>query len=97
MKEVKHAGRWLHFQCPEKVLRAERIEDVLPMLREAEASGLFTAPENMLLRCRDVNGIRKLISREGERVWSYSRERQGRGADNSLMHVPGHGLQRFLA
>jgi len=40
---LKHAGRWLHFQCPEKVLRAERIEEVLPMLREAEASGLFAA------------------------------------------------------
>ncbi|MDF7826092.1 chorismate-binding protein [Pontiellaceae bacterium B12227] len=40
---LKHAGRWLHFQCPEKVLVAERIEDVLPMLQEAEASGLFAA------------------------------------------------------
>lgn len=40
---LKHAGRWLHFQCPEKVLRAERVEEVLPMLREAEASGLFVA------------------------------------------------------
>jgi len=40
---LKHAGRWLHFQCPEKVLRAERIEEVLPLLREAEASGLFVA------------------------------------------------------
>ncbi|MCK5676272.1 MAG: hypothetical protein KAH99_04580, partial [Verrucomicrobia bacterium] len=40
---LKHAGRWLHFQCPEKVLRAERVEEVLPMLREAETSGLFAA------------------------------------------------------
>ena len=40
---LKHAGRWLHFQCPEKVLVAERVEDVLPMLREAEESGLFAA------------------------------------------------------
>ena len=40
---LKHAGRWLHFSQPEKVLRAERIEDVLPMLREAEESGLFAA------------------------------------------------------
>ncbi|MEN8254686.1 MAG: chorismate-binding protein, partial [Verrucomicrobiota bacterium] len=40
---LKHAGCWLHFQCPEKVLRAERIEEVLPTLREAEASGLFAA------------------------------------------------------
>jgi len=40
---LKHAGKWLHFQCPEKVLRAERVEEVLPMLREAEESGLFVA------------------------------------------------------
>ena len=40
---LKHAGKWLHFQCPEKVLRAERVEEVLPMLREAEESGLFAA------------------------------------------------------
>jgi len=40
---LKHAGKWLHFQCPEKVLRTESIEEVLPMLREAEASGLFAA------------------------------------------------------
>ena len=40
---LKHAGKWLYFQNPEKVLRAERIEEVLPMLREAEASGLFAA------------------------------------------------------
>ncbi|VGO20624.1 bifunctional chorismate-binding protein/class IV aminotransferase [Pontiella sulfatireligans] len=44
MKAVlKHAGRWLHFQCPERVLRADTPEQVLPMLREAEASGLFAA------------------------------------------------------
>ncbi len=40
---LKHAGRWLHFQCPERVLKAERIEEVLPLLAEAETSGLFAA------------------------------------------------------
>ncbi len=40
---LKHAGRWLQFSQPVKVLRAERIEDVLPMLQEAEESGLFAA------------------------------------------------------
>ncbi|MDF7808094.1 aminodeoxychorismate synthase component I [Pontiellaceae bacterium B12219] len=40
---LKHAGKWLHFQSPEKVLVAERVEEVLPMLREAENSGLFAA------------------------------------------------------
>lgn len=40
---LKHAGRWLHFQCPEKVLVAEKQEDVIPMLAEAEESGLFAA------------------------------------------------------
>jgi para-aminobenzoate synthetase/4-amino-4-deoxychorismate lyase len=40
---LKHAGRWLHFARPEKVLRAERLEEVRPMLREAETSGLFAA------------------------------------------------------
>lgn len=40
---LKHAGRWLHFSNPAKVLRAERVEEVLPMLCEAEESGLFAA------------------------------------------------------
>lgn len=40
---LKYAGKWLHFQCPEKVLRTERVEEVVPLLREAEASGLFVA------------------------------------------------------
>jgi para-aminobenzoate synthetase/4-amino-4-deoxychorismate lyase len=40
---LKHAGKWLHFQDPEKVLRAKSVDEVLPMLREAEASGLFVA------------------------------------------------------
>jgi para-aminobenzoate synthetase/4-amino-4-deoxychorismate lyase len=40
---LKHAGRWLYFSNPEKVLRAERIDQVLPMLREAEGSGLYAA------------------------------------------------------
>lgn len=44
MKAVlKHAGRWLHFQCPERVLTAHRVEEVMPLLREAEASGLYAA------------------------------------------------------
>ncbi len=40
---IKHAGRWLHFSQPEKILRAESVDDVLPMLQEAEASGLYAA------------------------------------------------------
>ena len=40
---LKHAGKWLYFQNPEKVLRAERVEEVVPLLREAEESGLFVA------------------------------------------------------
>ena len=40
---LKHAGKWLHFSRPEKVLRTVRMEDVLPMLREASASGLYVA------------------------------------------------------
>lgn len=40
---LKHAERWLHFQDPERVLIAERVEDVLPQIQEAEASGLFAA------------------------------------------------------
>jgi para-aminobenzoate synthetase/4-amino-4-deoxychorismate lyase len=40
---LKHAGKWLYFSQPEKVLRAERVEEVLPMLREAEESGLYSA------------------------------------------------------
>jgi para-aminobenzoate synthetase/4-amino-4-deoxychorismate lyase len=40
---IKHAGRWLHFSRPERVLRAESAEEVLPRLREAEESGLFVA------------------------------------------------------
>ncbi|MBN2704147.1 MAG: chorismate-binding protein [Pontiellaceae bacterium] len=40
---LKHGGRWLHFSEPVKVLQAERVEEVLPMLYEAEASGLFCA------------------------------------------------------
>lgn len=40
---LQHAGRWLHFQHPEKVLRTARLDEVLPMLREAESSGLFAA------------------------------------------------------
>ncbi|MEJ1469473.1 MAG: aminodeoxychorismate synthase component I [Candidatus Sedimenticola sp. (ex Thyasira tokunagai)] len=38
---LKHAGKWLRFDQPEKVLCAERVEDVMPMLCEAEASGRF--------------------------------------------------------
>ncbi|MEI6891270.1 MAG: aminodeoxychorismate synthase component I [Pontiella sp.] len=40
---LKHAGRWLHFQDPEKVLVAESVDEVLPLLQEAEESGLFAA------------------------------------------------------
>ena len=40
---IQHGEEWLYFQNPEKVLRAERVGEVLPMLREAEASGLFVA------------------------------------------------------
>ena len=40
---LKHAGRWLHFSNPDKMLRTERIDEVLPMLREAEQSGLYVA------------------------------------------------------
>ncbi len=40
---LKHAGKWLHFQHPEKVLRTERVEEVVALLRQAEASGLFVA------------------------------------------------------
>ena len=40
---LKHAGRWLHFSTPVKVLRAERVDEVLPMLAEAEASGAYVA------------------------------------------------------
>ncbi len=40
---LKHAGKWLHFSQPEKVLRTERADEVLPMLREAEKSGLYVA------------------------------------------------------
>jgi para-aminobenzoate synthetase/4-amino-4-deoxychorismate lyase len=40
---IKHAGKWLQFQSPEKVLRADTLEEVLPRLEEAEQSGLFAA------------------------------------------------------
>ncbi|HEY5621697.1 MAG TPA: chorismate-binding protein, partial [Pontiella sp.] len=40
---LRHAGRWLHFQSPEKVLVAESPDQVLPMLCEAEESGLYAA------------------------------------------------------
>ena len=40
---VKHEGRWLHFGNPLKVLRAERVDKVLPMLAEAEVSGCYVA------------------------------------------------------
>jgi para-aminobenzoate synthetase/4-amino-4-deoxychorismate lyase len=40
---LKHAGEWLCFSKPERVLRADRIDQVMPMIHEAEASGLFAA------------------------------------------------------
>ncbi len=40
---LQHEGRWLHFQNPERVLRTDRIGEVVPLLRQADASGLFCA------------------------------------------------------
>jgi para-aminobenzoate synthetase/4-amino-4-deoxychorismate lyase len=40
---LKHSGKWLCFSRPERILRAERIDQVLPMIQEAENSGLFVA------------------------------------------------------
>lgn len=40
---IKHAGRWLQFASPKRILRAETPEQVVPMLLEAEASGLYAA------------------------------------------------------
>jgi para-aminobenzoate synthetase/4-amino-4-deoxychorismate lyase len=40
---LKHSGKWLSFSQPERVLRADRVEQVVPMIREAESSGLFVA------------------------------------------------------
>jgi len=40
---LKHAGRWLYFSRPEKILCAKRLEEVLPMLQEAEGSELYAA------------------------------------------------------
>jgi para-aminobenzoate synthetase/4-amino-4-deoxychorismate lyase len=40
---LRHAGKWLYFGSPEKVLVAKRVDEVLPMLREAEESGLYAA------------------------------------------------------
>lgn len=40
---LKHGRRWLHFGGVLKVLRTERIDEVLPLICEAEASGLFVA------------------------------------------------------
>ncbi|QBG47589.1 aminodeoxychorismate synthase component I [Verrucomicrobia bacterium S94] len=40
---LKQGKRWLRFQHPEKVLKAERLEEVLPAIGEAEQSGLYAA------------------------------------------------------
>ena len=40
---LKHAGKWLYFQNPEKILCTDRVDEVLPMLREAESSGMYVA------------------------------------------------------
>lgn len=40
---LKHAGKWLSFQNPQRVLLANRVDAVLPMLLEAEESGLYAA------------------------------------------------------
>ena len=40
---LKHSGDWLCFSNPERILRADRIEQVVPMIQEAESSGLFAA------------------------------------------------------
>ena len=40
---LKHSGDWLCFSKPERILRADRIDQVAPMIHEAEASGLFAA------------------------------------------------------
>lgn len=40
---LKHSGQWLHFCRPLKVLLAETLEDVQPLLLEAEKSGLYAA------------------------------------------------------
>ena len=40
---LKHDGRWLHFQSPEKTLVSHTPDDVLPMLEEAQQSGFHVA------------------------------------------------------
>ena len=40
---LKHAGKWLCFSQPEQVLWAERVDQVLPMILEAETSELYAA------------------------------------------------------
>ena len=40
---IRHTGRWLYFQNPEKVLMTGRIGEVMPLLHEAEQSGLYAA------------------------------------------------------
>jgi para-aminobenzoate synthetase/4-amino-4-deoxychorismate lyase len=40
---LKHSGKWLCFSQPERILRADRLEQVLPMIQQAETSGLFAA------------------------------------------------------
>jgi para-aminobenzoate synthetase / 4-amino-4-deoxychorismate lyase len=40
---LQHAGTWLHFSGPEKVLQTGRLDEVGSLLTEAEQSGLFAA------------------------------------------------------
>ncbi len=40
---LKHSDHWLSFSQPQRILRADRVEQVMPMIREAETSGLFVA------------------------------------------------------
>ena len=40
---LRHEGRWLRFRRPRRVLTARRVEDVLPLMEEAERSGRYVA------------------------------------------------------
>lgn len=40
---LKHAERWLNFDQPERILRTDRLDEVVPMLKEAEEAGLYVA------------------------------------------------------
>jgi para-aminobenzoate synthetase/4-amino-4-deoxychorismate lyase len=40
---LKHSDHWLSFSQPQRILRADRVRQVVPMIEEAEASGMFVA------------------------------------------------------